>query len=56
MTVEKINALAGNLIEYGTELSERECEATKKAEFETLKKICEIKTHIAELLEALDNE
>ena len=56
MTVEKINALAGSLIEYGMELSDREHEATKKEDFETLRKICDVKTHIAALLEALDKE
>lgn len=56
MTVEKINSLAGSLIEYGMELSDREHEATKKKDFETLKKICDAKAHIAALLETLDKE
>lgn len=54
-TQDYIN-LAGQLIEYGMELSKREVEATKKADFEKLEKICEIKSHIHALLEALDNE
>ena len=56
MEREKINNLAGSLIEYGRELSEREYQATKKADFETLKKIYEAKSHIDALLETLDKE
>jgi len=56
MKAQEYNNLAGQLIEYGMELSQREVEATKKSDFETLEKICEIKTHIHALLEALDEE
>ena len=56
MKAQEYNNLAGQLIEYGMELSQREVEATKKSDFETLEKICEIKTHIHTLLEALDEE
>ena len=56
MKIQDCNNLAGQLIEYGMELTQREVEATKKADFETLKKICELKAHIHAVLEALDNE
>ena len=56
MKPQDYNNLAGQLIEYGQELFQREVEATKKADFETLEKICKIKTHIKALLEALDEE
>ena len=54
-TQDYIN-LSGQLIEYGMELFQREVEATRKADFEKLEKIYEIKTHIHALLEALDKE
>ena len=56
MKTQDYNNLAGQLIEYGTELYNREVEATRKEDFETLEKIYEIKTHIHALLEALDND
>lgn len=56
MKPQDYNNLAGQLIEYGMELSKREHQATAKADFETLEKINKIKTNIQELLEALDEE
>ena len=56
MRPQDYNNLAGQLIEYGQELSKREAIATKDADFETLKKINKIKSHIHSLLEALDEE
>jgi len=56
MKQQGYNDLAGQLMEYGIELSQREFQATKKSDFKTLRKICEIKTHINALLEALDEE
>ena len=56
MKPQDYNNLAAGLIEYSQELSKREHIATKKSDFETLKKLNKIKTNIQELLEALDEE
>ena len=56
MKTQDYNNLAALLIEYGTELSNRDARATKKRDFETLKRINDIKVCITKLLEALDEE
>ena len=56
MTIQDFSELAGKLIEYSTELSEREFIASEKSDFETLLKIAKIKDNIDELLEVIDEE
>lgn len=56
MTIQDFNELAGKLIEYSMELSEREYNASKKGDFEALVKIAKINNNIDELLEVIDEE
>lgn len=56
MKAQDYNTLAGLLIEYGMELSKRDEMATRKKDFETLKRDVEIKECIIKILELLDEE
>jgi hypothetical protein len=56
MNQKDFNELAGKLIEYDMELSQREIKASKKRDFETIEEINRIRYHICELLEIIDKE
>jgi hypothetical protein len=56
MTTKDINELAGKLIEYNIELTQREIEATKKEDWAKMSRILDIKNYISWILEALDEE
>lgn len=56
MRPQDYNELAGKLIEYDMELSQREFIASKKKDFKALKKIYEIKANIDKLLEVIEEE
>lgn len=56
MTTQDYNELAGKLIEYDLELTQREIIATRKNDFKKLEELAKIKNDIGELLEVLDKE